>query len=530
MTTSTDLQGMLVRGDQVYFGLVAFAALLCWLGFLAWRTPGLRARLLNIRVNLPDLSLPAIVLIALLVRIPLMYDSLWYDEAFTAQIASVPFGKLATAIMGDVHPPIWYAVEWVWTRMVGTSEFALRFPSLVLGLALILLAYRMGKALGLSVTVTRLACLIIALLPAPAYYATEARGYALLACLAFTMVIAIAENRPRWFLIAGVLICWTHNLGFVYLGVLGAYAAFGYQWPPKRIYWKRLFQWLVLPGAIASLWLPFMLQQSKAIADGFWIEPFSPGMGLRVITDETLSRKFPDAIVLPVYLIILALTLLSLWEFRSTLFWRNRRGALIALIVGVPLMTGVVSVVWHPVYLTRALLPCGVGLAFLWAYALSTAQWGNVMRALAAPALVVSVACSFIPNLGRENVRDLLAPCYGVQASYGTSIPAAVFLRYYVDAPLLNWPGAGDLNQTLTPATKDAIGLVSGDVSSLHGDVCIAALDTPNTTDAERTEVRDILARYPHATIEASVSPIYAVRIYRVSLGEKSNELASAAP
>ena len=536
MINAEQLAKMMQHSEQDYLYLFLLAALGCWFLYLAWRSQRLRAAMLRLNIPLPRLGISAILLLGAVVRIPRIFDSLWYDETFTARVAGVPLSQLPAAIMGDVHPPLWYSFEWLWTKLAGNSEFALRLPSLLLGVLLIWLVYRLALALGMIEQVALVAALIVAILQAPAYYSVEARGYALLACLAITMMIAIRKNRPTLFAVCGVAICWTHNLGYFYLLVLGMYASLFWNHRYFVIYrselkkeivvqqpgidWVNWFQWLIIPGAIASLWLPFALQQSKVIADGFWIQPFTMGMGVRLITDMTVGRQLPPELAPIFYFLIFLLTLVSLIVARRWLATVNGLQWL-ALVVGVPAAVAVASIVWHPVYLTRAMLPCGVALSILWAYLLVHAPARGLARLVAVPVLFGALISFYSPlSGGREDIRAYFAPCAGVTAVYSTSIPASMFDSYYIDAPLINWPDAGDLNQTLTPASKEAYGLVPGSIDDLRGDVCLLALDTPVTTDAERAQVASIAAKYSHTVTTFVAGPLYRIHVYRFTIGE----------
>ena len=60
----------------------------------------------------------------------------WFDELWTVWIVRAPSaGELARRIGADVHPPLYYALAWLWTRAFGLSEVALRLPSLIAAVA-----------------------------------------------------------------------------------------------------------------------------------------------------------------------------------------------------------------------------------------------------------------------------------------------------------------------------------------------------------------------------------------------------------
>ena len=77
---------------------------------------------------------------------------LWLDEALTVNIAEKPFGSIAGALRHDGHPPLYYYALAGWIRIFGSSDFAVRSLSMVLGfiaLGLIfVIARRHGSAPG----------------------------------------------------------------------------------------------------------------------------------------------------------------------------------------------------------------------------------------------------------------------------------------------------------------------------------------------------------------------------------------------
>ena len=61
---------------------------------------------------------------------------------------SMPFGQmLADMRTTDVHPPLHHAVLWVTVRLFGTSEVAVRLPSLLAGVALVPVMFWVGRTL-----------------------------------------------------------------------------------------------------------------------------------------------------------------------------------------------------------------------------------------------------------------------------------------------------------------------------------------------------------------------------------------------
>ena len=155
---------------------------------------------------------------------------LWVDEAISVNQAGLPFGEMLHQLTStDVHPPLHHAVLWVTVRMLGTSEFAVRLPSLLAGVALVPALYWVGSVIYDKRT-GWVAALLAALAPFTVWYSQEARMYAifmLLATLAIGAEIqAIRLGRTAWWVAYGVLtglLLWTQY--FAILPVLVQQAA-----------------------------------------------------------------------------------------------------------------------------------------------------------------------------------------------------------------------------------------------------------------------------------------------------------------
>ncbi len=192
----------------------------------------------------------ALLVLAFTLRLyKLNAQSLWYDEAVTAQVVQQGLPELARWTADDIQPPLYYVVLSAWTRLAGVSEWALRFPSAWFGLLMVVLGYAMGRRLF-----GRIAGLFTALLatthPLWVYYSQEARMYTLLSALGMLAGYALlrvgasarhrqigsspdnqtayANNKMRawWWLIfalAGVAMLYTHYFAAFLLLAFGVY-------------------------------------------------------------------------------------------------------------------------------------------------------------------------------------------------------------------------------------------------------------------------------------------------------------------
>ena len=157
---------------------------------------------------------------------------LWLDEGWTLGVVSRPgWAAFVEQLRLDVNPPLYFALLRAWTGVAGLSDAALRAPSVLFAAAapLVVLLGRPPLPRG-----ERWAwAAVLGLLPAPIYFAQEARGYALLllleagAAVAFLRLVA-RPSTARAALWCGLtaLACLTHYHALLVGGLEGlAYLA-----------------------------------------------------------------------------------------------------------------------------------------------------------------------------------------------------------------------------------------------------------------------------------------------------------------
>jgi uncharacterized membrane protein len=166
-----------------------------WLILMVWLWLGMAARLYHIQTQ-----------------------SIWFDEGWSAYAAAQP--TLLGAVEADpTNPPLYYVSLNILASGFGDSPFALRYVSLLFGLLVIALAYRLGQQLFNSRAGIAGAALT-ALSPLLWWASQEARMYTLLAALvlltaaAWHRVIGRA-GRTAWLVLwAGELaLLYAHNTG-----------------------------------------------------------------------------------------------------------------------------------------------------------------------------------------------------------------------------------------------------------------------------------------------------------------------------
>lgn len=123
-----------------------------------------------------------VLLAGFILRLISLNQSLWLDEAISLTFSQrfSFWGMITQYSIADFHPPGYFAVIWLWTRMFGFSEVFARLPSVIFGVLTIYLVYLIGKKL-ISKEVGFISALLLAINPLHIYYSQEARMYSLAA-------------------------------------------------------------------------------------------------------------------------------------------------------------------------------------------------------------------------------------------------------------------------------------------------------------------------------------------------------------
>jgi uncharacterized membrane protein len=272
------------------------------------------------------------------------------------------------------------------TTLLGTSEATLRFPSFLLGCANLWLFFLTGQALGLSRRTNLLALGLLAVSPFQIYYSQEARMYQLLQFGVLLSLLAILRRQWVLFVLGGLLLLYTHNLGFLYLMTLDiiAFLVTWHDGPGRDHEPGRIGPRLVLsPLAIANefifwLFLPWgailLDQQLANVGAGYWIQRTTFGEVLFTLT-MLYWFKTPSPANYHIVLLTVGLATFSLW-WAGHQIWKGRDKRMLAILLMTFIMPQamafITSQIWRPIYLYRPLI--GVMPSFCWliAYALNS--------------------------------------------------------------------------------------------------------------------------------------------------------------
>jgi 4-amino-4-deoxy-L-arabinose transferase-like glycosyltransferase len=176
-------------------------------------------------------ALPVLMLLAAaLLLVDLGGRALWWDEIINVLIDKQDVNGIMISLSAapgmsdftyvDVHPPLFHLIQHFWIGVAGSSDFAVRLPSVVFALIALWLLYRLGCAIG-GRTTGLLAALVVAISPFWLLYARMARYYALTAMLGLASTLLFLEllkrpTRVKW--IAYLLI----NMAMIYTDYLVA--------------------------------------------------------------------------------------------------------------------------------------------------------------------------------------------------------------------------------------------------------------------------------------------------------------------
>ena len=194
-------------GAVVVITTLAMAALVTQLAVpnvLELRPVAGRVALLNERQpRRVAIGLGVLVALGLVVRL-ISSRGLWVDEAISVTQVQQPLGTMLQSLQQtDVHPPLHYLLLWVTVRVAGTSELAVRLPSIIAGTLVIPAVYGLARELY-----DRRTGFVAAILAVPApfmvWYSQESRMYALFMLLAvlsvWSQVAAVRYGRwTAWF-------------------------------------------------------------------------------------------------------------------------------------------------------------------------------------------------------------------------------------------------------------------------------------------------------------------------------------------
>jgi mannosyltransferase len=210
-------------------------------------------------------------------------QSLWYDEGFSIYLAGQGLSEITARTAADIHPPLYYYLLHWWLALAGSSEFAARLPSVILGVLTVPVLLQLTRALllppdrgaragytappadgllsagkptapaGLAALAGLMAGLLATISPFLVWYGQEARMYTMVTLLgALSSYLLLSALRARmsaeaprgdgahetrlWslFVLVSVAAVYTHFYAFFILAFQGIYGLWYLRSRPGR--------------------------------------------------------------------------------------------------------------------------------------------------------------------------------------------------------------------------------------------------------------------------------------------------------
>jgi uncharacterized membrane protein len=297
-----------------------------------------------------------VFVLAFVLRVINLFPSpLWYDENFSYMLSRLPLDRLIQATAGDVHPPLYYMLLWPLGQIPGVPGQVMRLPSVLFSMLAIWVFYRMFVVRAPIPKWRVIAFLLFAFMPEQIYYAWEARMYSLLTLLILLAYWALRSRQWGWYWILACALLWTHNYGLFYVACLWLAGIL-----MDRTNWRKITEMTVAAGMIWLPWGLVLLRQMGGIAGSYWMIDFNLGYVL-----YTLGQIF---FVKPGSALsndLLNMFVFYGWLAYALIFGRRLPAWVYVMTFGTWALAVVGSLLWQPILLFRALVPCGPFLVLI---------------------------------------------------------------------------------------------------------------------------------------------------------------------
>lgn len=196
--------------------------------------------------NYGNIILTGIVVLGVVVRLfRLDYESLWYDELYSAWVRQLPLSDLLPEILAANHPPVYYLITH-YMSWAGSGEFAFRLFSALIGAATIPLVYLLCREL-FSRRIGLWAAAFTAFSPFLIWYSRDATSYSwvIFICLLSLYLLVLSIRRSNWqywtaYVLVTTVAFYSHYLTVtIFIGEIFVY------WLLRDKKRKQLIPWVV---------------------------------------------------------------------------------------------------------------------------------------------------------------------------------------------------------------------------------------------------------------------------------------------
>ncbi|HUX86730.1 MAG TPA: glycosyltransferase family 39 protein, partial [Chloroflexota bacterium] len=388
-------------------------------------------------------------------------QSFWWDDAYSTMVANRSLGNIvATIAREDFHPPLHYFLFHYWLRLVGQSEFSMRFITVLAGVLTVAVASAVGYRLA-GRRGRLLVAAAFAFSPYLYYYSQEARPFALTALFATLSYYCFlrAIESPGWRFWLGYTVALALGFYDLYYGLFVPLGCGVWLLVYRRGQWRQFGRWLASSvGAFVLFlpWVPIFIGRASV-----WSSTMPPDNGPAKIVYWSWLNFFIGLPSLALYRQPVPAGLVGLGALLTaiavTFAGRNRTKQpyllLMLLAFVVPLLAMAAVSAIKPIFHPRYAMPAAPGLYLLLGgvIAATTRQSDRVWR-LTGGALAIVTAISFGYGLfhlefdtayARDNYRGALGYVKKIQAPGDTLVDNAippVWYYYHGPAPTTYFP------------------------------------------------------------------------------------------
>ena len=247
----------------------------------------------------------------------------------------------------DVHPPLYFWLLHFWLRLTGSSEFAIRMLSLLLGVMTAAIVYVLTLRLSKRRTAASLAVLLITLSAYHIEWSQDARMYALATMFASLAVYAYSRKSNLLLIIGGIGLLYSHYFGLFVIGILVLHHFI--HWRENRHDHRHFFLAMAVIAAVFMIWVAYaypMIRRDPNLAS------FHPILAVKLMASLfALNKSAYIDQYLPLTLLVTTIFLGGL-----ILNWRSNRSATILVILGSvlpPIIISVLALPFVPLHVNR---------------------------------------------------------------------------------------------------------------------------------------------------------------------------------
>lgn len=277
-------------------------------------------------------ALIGLILVAFALRIyRLDTQDLWGDEAFSISLSQMPLDQVIAGA-ADTHPPLYPFLLLGWLRLLGSTVFATRSLSAIIGVLIVPLIFVLAKRTTASTRVAWFSAIFATVSPLLIYYSQETRMYELVTLLALastyfclrllssTQVSPVRAAAP--YLVSTALAIYTHYSAFYILAAQNVFAFI--QLRKKR---AALARWIALQAFLVVSYIPWIFVQTSFLSgkasarwDEFGWRGFEMIFGKTLLAFSVgLTVDSPLAQVETIlFLAVLALGIYEIFDLRRT--------------------------------------------------------------------------------------------------------------------------------------------------------------------------------------------------------------------